>query len=139
MKKTLLKPNLYFLFSVFLGFGSFSLAQRQAIKDPASLENLGPGDYTESRNPSSNTSQTQPRQMRAYGKTQIVNPVGMGRASNAFSTLRPEQNHGYSDDSTGMVTFIHRGGVTVWGGAATHSCFLRYDISFDGGQTFLVD
>lgn len=68
-----------------------------------------------------------------------VSPVQLGRASNIFSILRPEQNQVWADDELNMVSFIHRQDVTIWGGGSAESGKLRYDISTDGGLTFSND
>lgn len=140
MKKSLLKPNLFFLalFATIFTY-SFVEAQKQAIAQPSVLQRLGPRTQTESAaNPNAPKILNNSRRP-SYGKTQVVNPIGMGRASNAFSTIRPEQNQVYADDSLGIVAFIHRQDVTIWGGAASQNGILRYDLSFDGGQNFFVD
>jgi hypothetical protein len=68
-----------------------------------------------------------------------VTPVQLGRASNIFTILRGEQNQVYANDSSGLVAFIHRQDVTVWGGGGAESGKLRYDISTDGGLNFSND
>ena len=70
---------------------------------------------------------------------QAVNPIELGRASNAYTVLRSEQNQVYADNTTGTVAFVHRQDVTVWGGGTAANGRLRYDISVDGGNTFNND
>lgn len=70
---------------------------------------------------------------------QTVSPVAIGRASNAYSILRTEQNQVFADQATNVVGFIHRQDVTVHGGGGAESGKLRYDLSIDGGQTFTTD
>lgn len=66
-------------------------------------------------------------------------PVQMGRASNAFTILRPEQNQVLADQNSNSVAFIHRQDVTVWGGGTAANGRLRYDLSIDGGASFTND
>ncbi|MBN2730745.1 MAG: T9SS type A sorting domain-containing protein [Bacteroidales bacterium] len=68
-----------------------------------------------------------------------VNPFQLGRASNVYSVIRTGQNSITADDSSGLITFIHRQDVTIYGGGSTASGMLRYDISIDGGTTFTND
>jgi hypothetical protein len=68
-----------------------------------------------------------------------VTPVELGRASNIFSILRPEQNQVYASDSLDLVAFIHRQDVSIHGGGTAESGKLRYDLSTDGGATFTND
>ena len=68
-----------------------------------------------------------------------VNPVQLGRASNIFSIVRPNQNQVYTNDRIDLVTFIHRQDITVWGGGDSSSGVFRYDISLDRGNTFTTD
>ncbi len=73
------------------------------------------------------------------GGVNTVSPVELGRASNIFSILRTEQNQVYADDNLGIVAFIHRQDVTIWGGGTAENGKLRFDISVDGGTTFSPD
>ena len=73
-----------------------------------------------------------------YG-VNAVSPVELGRASNAFTILRTEQNQVYANDSLDMVSFIHRHDVTIYGGGSAQNGKYRYDISTDGGATFTND
>ncbi|MFT5778125.1 MAG: hypothetical protein ACI837_001081, partial [Crocinitomicaceae bacterium] len=68
-----------------------------------------------------------------------VTPVQLGRASNAFTITRSSQNQVVADDTSGLVAFIHRQDVTIWGGGGAESGKLRYDISTNGGLTFSND
>ena len=63
----------------------------------------------------------------------------LGRATNAYSALRPQQNQVIAVDSLDMVSFIHRQDITIWGGASSASGFFRADVSTDGGATFSND
>lgn len=73
------------------------------------------------------------------GKVNAVNPVAIGRASNAFTCLRGEQNQVFASDSYDMVLFMHRQDVTIWGGGGTENGKYRYDFSLDDGSTFVND
>ena len=74
------------------------------------------------------------------GKTTgSVSPILLGRASNAFTIMRQEQNQVYANDSLDMVAFIHRQDVTIYGGGTTANGKLRYDLSLDAGATFSND
>lgn len=73
------------------------------------------------------------------GKVNAVNPVAVGRASNAFTCLRGEQNQVWASDSYDMVLFMHRHDVTIWGGGGTENGKYRYDFSLDDGSTFVSD
>ncbi len=77
--------------------------------------------------------------MMKTGGVNAVAPIQLGRASNIFSILRPEQNQVYADNGIGVVAFIHRQDVTVWGGGSAESGKLRFDLSTDGGATFAPD
>lgn len=68
-----------------------------------------------------------------------LSAVQMGRASNAYSVLRPEQNQVVAHDASQTVMFIHRQDVTIWGGGSSESGKLRFDLSTDGGTSFSVD
>ncbi|MCB9235730.1 MAG: T9SS type A sorting domain-containing protein [Bacteroidia bacterium] len=68
-----------------------------------------------------------------------VNPVALGRLSNAFSVLRTEQNQLIAVDSLNLVAWIHRQDVTLYGGGGTANGKYRYDISTDGGITWSTD
>lgn len=84
--------------------------------------------------PIANTSQQVPR-----GKTATVFPVELGRSSNAFTVLRPEQNQLWASDDLNYVSFIHRQDVTIWGGGGTENGKYRWDFSTDGGASFNND
>jgi hypothetical protein len=73
------------------------------------------------------------------GGINAVAPIQMGRASNIYSILRPEQNQVYADNDLGVVGFVHRHDVTVWGGGGAESGKLRFDVSVDGGNTWTPD
>lgn len=73
------------------------------------------------------------------GGVNAVAPIQLGRASNIFSILRPEQNQVYADNDLGVVAFIHRQDVTIWGGGSAENGKLRFDLSADGGATFTSD
>lgn len=79
------------------------------------------------------------QQASPSGKVSAVSPVQMGRASNAYTILRGEQNQVVADDGLGLVSFIHRHDVTIWGGGGTENGKFRYDVSIDGGATFVND
>lgn len=66
-------------------------------------------------------------------------PVQIGRASNAFTILRSEQNQVVADQNSNSVAFIHRQDVTIWGGGTAANGRLRYDLSTDGGASFTND
>lgn len=68
-----------------------------------------------------------------------VNPVQLGRSSNIYTSLLPQQNQVYADDATDRVIFIHQHDITIWGGGTTENGKIRYDISTDGGATFSND
>lgn len=70
---------------------------------------------------------------------QTVSPVELGRASNAFTILRMEQNQIFASDDLNAVGFIHRQDVTIYGGGTAENGKLRYDLSTDGGATFTDD
>ena len=75
---------------------------------------------------------------RPYGVS-AVSPTELGRASNAYTILRGEQNQVYANDGLSLVAFIHRHDVTIYGGGSTENGKYRYDISTDGGATFTKD
>lgn len=79
------------------------------------------------------------QQMTPTGKVAAVSPVQLGRASNAYTILRNEQNQVVASDDLNMVAFIHRHDVTIWGGGGTENGKFRYDFSIDGGNTFTND
>lgn len=68
-----------------------------------------------------------------------VTPRAVGRASNAFSILRPEQNQVYANPALDLVAFIHRHDVTIFGGGAAANGKYRYDLSIDNGDTWSID
>lgn len=68
-----------------------------------------------------------------------LSPVQLGRASNAFTILRTEQNQVLADQNSNSVAFIHRQDVTVWGGGTAANGQLRYDLSTNGGTSFTTD
>jgi hypothetical protein len=59
--------------------------------------------------------------------------TGLGSASNIYSSITPEQNQVYANDSLDLVAFIHRQDISIFEGS---SGILRYDISTDGGMSF---
>ncbi len=73
------------------------------------------------------------------GKVNAVNPVMIGRASNAFTCLRGEQSQVVASDGYDMVLFMHRQDVTIWGGGGIENGKYRYDFSLDDGATFVND
>lgn len=76
------------------------------------------------------------------GKTAAVNPVVIGRAANAYTFIRSQQNQVAATPDgggDGKVAFIHRQDVTIWGGGGSASGKLRIDLSQDGGQTWATD
>lgn len=68
-----------------------------------------------------------------------VNPVQMGRASNALTILHPQQNQVAVHHESNSVLFIHQQDVTIYGGGGTENGKFRYDLSTDGGATFTND
>lgn len=82
---------------------------------------------------------SQTSSVQRTGGINAVAPVQLGRASNIFSILRPEQNQVYYDDDLDLVAFIHRQDVIVWGGGSAENGKLRFDLSVDGGATFTSD
>ncbi|MCF8465227.1 MAG: T9SS type A sorting domain-containing protein [Flavobacteriales bacterium] len=68
-----------------------------------------------------------------------VNPVQIGRASNAETILRLQQNQVAVHHESNSVLFIHQQDVTIYGGGGTENGKLRYDLSTDGGATFTTD
>lgn len=78
----------------------------------------------------------QEKPVSSAAKVMSVNPVQIGRSTNVFSILRPQQNQIVAVDSLNLVTFIHRQDITVWGGGNSASSILRADISTDGGTSF---
>lgn len=76
---------------------------------------------------------------QSNNKTTSVTPVQLGRSSNGFSILRPEQNQVWIDQATNVATFIHRQDVTIFGGGGTENGKYRYDFSTDGGLTWTND
>ena len=69
----------------------------------------------------------------------VISPIALGRLSNAYSVIRPEQNQVYANDSLSIVAWIHRQDVTIHGGGATQSGKFRYDNSIDDGFSFNTD
>ena len=74
-----------------------------------------------------------------FGAQAQVSPLALGRASNAFTFLRQQQNQVYANDSLNIVAFIHRQDVTIWGGGGAANGRLRYDVSNNGGASFVND
>lgn len=60
----------------------------------------------------------------------------MGTTSSFFSTAIPMNNCVHADDSSSLLTFVHRQNTQVWGG---NNGSLRYDISTNKGQTWIND
>lgn len=79
------------------------------------------------------------QQVQKTGGVQAVNPVPLGFASNVFSVLRGEQNQVYADPDLGIVAFVHRHDVSIWGGGGAESGKCRYDLSTDAGVSFIND
>lgn len=73
------------------------------------------------------------------GKTATVAPQLLGRSSNGFSILRPEQNQVWVDAASQTAVFIHRQDVTIWGGGSIENGKYRYDFSVDGGLNWTND
>ncbi len=65
-----------------------------------------------------------------------VASTGIGKASNAFSTLGV-RTYLWVDPSINTIAFTHRNDINSFPG--TTSGHLRYDVSKDGGQTWSVD
>lgn len=76
---------------------------------------------------------------KAALKTSAVTPIAIGRASNVYSHLRQEQNNIYADNDLNMIMYIHRQDVAIHGGGGSANGKLRYDISIDGGVTWVSD
>ncbi len=68
-----------------------------------------------------------------------VNPIQLGRSSNMYSGIRVQQNQVFADDDLGLIAFVHRQDVNVWGGGNANSGKFRYDISVDGGSNFTTE
>ncbi len=68
-----------------------------------------------------------------------VEPVELGRSSNAYTALGKNQHMVAANSDTGAVVFVHRQDVTVHGGGTEANGQLRIDISTDGGRTFTND
>lgn len=78
--------------------------------------------------------------LNASNKGQVtVTPVPLGTASNAYTSIRVQQNQVAVDLDNDVVAFIHRQNVNIWGGGGTQNGMYRYDLSVDGGQTFTTD
>lgn len=60
----------------------------------------------------------------------------LGRATNGYTILRPQQNQVIANNDLNTIVFIHRQDLNVHGGS---SGSLRYDISTDGGATWTND
>lgn len=74
------------------------------------------------------------------GSIAAVAPVALGTSSNSLTARRGELNQIVCVDSLGgMIAFIHRQDVSIWGGGTTENGRFRYDISTDGGATFSND
>jgi hypothetical protein len=73
------------------------------------------------------------------GKVAAVAPIPLGTASNGFTSIRTHQNQVVNCDSLGIVGFIHRQDINIWGGGTTENGRFRYDLSIDGGMTFTND
>ncbi len=68
-----------------------------------------------------------------------VNPIQLGRSSNAFTCFRTGQNQVYADDASKLVIFVHRQDISIWGGGTADNSKLRYDLSTNGGASFTND
>jgi hypothetical protein len=77
-----------------------------------------------------------PTEISKTGRSNAVNPIGLGQSANVFTCVSTTQNQVFASDSIGSVGFVHRSDPGTWGGS---SGILRYDISVDGGQTFTND
>lgn len=74
------------------------------------------------------------------GSISAVAPIQLGTSSNSLTARRNETNQVVCVDSLGgLIAFIHRQDVSVWGGGTTENGRFRYDISTDGGATFTND
>lgn len=95
------------------------------------LVHLKAGAHMASPTPGQRTPTT-----HAFGKTQNIQAIQLGSASNVFTVLRSSSNAVSVIDSLGIVAFIHRQDVATHGG---DNGSLRYDYSLDGGNTFTLD
>jgi Secretion system C-terminal sorting domain len=74
------------------------------------------------------------------GSSIAVAPVALGTSSNSLTARRGETNQVINVDSLGgLIAFIHRQDVSIWGGGGTDNGKFRYDVSTDGGLTFNND
>lgn len=62
--------------------------------------------------------------------------IQLGRASNAYTILRPQQNQVITNSSLNTIVFIHRQDITTYSGGSGK---FRVDISTDGGTTWTLD
>jgi Secretion system C-terminal sorting domain len=86
------------------------------------------------------SAQVAPESANAVNKAAMaVTPTAIGRASNAFSILRAEQNQVYADPSLDLIAFIHRQDVSIFGGGGAANGKYRYDVSIDNGATWSID
>ena len=132
----------------------FYLTQAQdggRIATPDQLKAVGPPsvekfqdnyqrqDLVQSRQITGNQEMVTQEKPQNGARVNAVAPVQIGRSSNVFSSIRNHQNQVYANDSTGLVAFIHRQDITIWGGGAQQNGMLRYDFSVDRGVTFNTD
>ncbi|MCB9235729.1 MAG: T9SS type A sorting domain-containing protein [Bacteroidia bacterium] len=68
-----------------------------------------------------------------------INPISIGRMTNVFSAIHPEQNQVVANTETGLVAWIHRQDVTIWGGGSTATGKFRYDLSTDAGLSWTTE
>jgi hypothetical protein len=75
------------------------------------------------------------------GKTNNVNVIQVGQASNPYTILNVRQNQAFANDGMNMVGWIHRQDVSTWGGspATTANGVLRIDYSLNGGGSWVLD
>lgn len=78
---------------------------------------------------------------------QSITTVEMGRSSGICSdvstpylaTTPTQLNPLVYDPQSGLLLFLHKQDVTIWGGGGSADGKFRYDISTDGGGTFTTD
>jgi hypothetical protein len=90
----------------------------------------------ESRTPGANAHSYTPP---TTGKVHAATPTTLGTSDNAFTAIRGQQNQTIADPLTGIVAFIHRQDLSIWGGNPEDNGRYRYDISTDGGLTWALD
>lgn len=68
-----------------------------------------------------------------------VTPVALGTSTDAWDGFSGGAHRIAVDAERGLVVFVHRQDVTVWGGGAFERGRLRVDVSTNGGATFATD